>query len=73
MTQDEVLALMQSASSWADWDTKVAQVVADYNGRLPGFWMNILSGVDQQKFHEWGRKEMIVNRERPNVFKKPIT
>lgn len=75
MTKNEVIALMQSSSSWQSWNANVDAVMASFNGLLPSFWTEAIycsDSIDQQRFHEWGRKQMIVRMDGPNVFGKPI-
>ena len=39
MTQDEVLSLMQSSQSQADWSENCDKIRAAHNGEYPPYWL----------------------------------
>lgn len=55
MKEQEVIDLMESATSASDWNAKILQVLQSHNGRYPAFWNRIIidSGLLQRVAKSW--------------------
>lgn len=59
MDREQVICLMESATSAADWNAKCDQVKAAYDGKYPLFWYEaiVMSGLVGRLQKSWSQPE----------------
>lgn len=65
MSEQEVIDLMKSSKSNAEWNANCNIVLKEYNGVYPSFWYKaiIASGLESKTTLKWNLKQVSKSKE----------